>query len=98
MAVTRNLINHLALWKRYISKHGLLILELHGLETSLAQSNKSSTPTIAYEATHGYSDQYIVEYDIFLQCAELSGLRKIDKYSKVFPSEDLITISLNMFK
>ena len=47
---------------------------------------------------HGYSDQFIVEYEIFLQCAQLAGLNKISKYSKVFPNEELATISLNIFR
>ena len=96
--IALNLINHFKLWKRHISKHGLLLLELHGLKLELSQKNISLTPTIAYESTHGYSDQYIVEYDFFLKCASIAGLEKIDKYSKVFPSKEITTISLNIFR
>ena len=96
--IASNLIGHFKLWKNHISKHGLLLLELHGLDLQLAQRNISLTPTIAYESTHGYSDQYIVEYDFFLKCAIAAGLEKIDKYSKVFPNPEIITISLNIFK
>ena len=96
--IALNLINHFQLWKDHISKHGLLLLELHGLDLQLSQENISLTPTIAYESTHGYSDQYIVEYDFFLKCAMTAGLEKIDKYSKVFPSKEITTISLNIFK
>ena len=96
--VTNNLIDHLTSWKKYIYKHGLLMLELHGLGSSISLSNQSKTPTIAYEATHGYSDQYIVEYDIFLQCAKKAQLEQVESYSKVFPNQDLVTISLNLFK
>ena len=96
--ITSNLINHFSSWKKYINKHGLLLLELHGLNPELSRKNKSQTPTIAYEATHGYSDQFIVEYEIFLKCAQFAGLKKVEKHSKVFPNEELITISLNIFK
>ena len=96
--IISNLINHLNGWKESINKHGLLLLELHGISPKLSTSNKCLTPTIAYEATHGYSDQFIVEYEIFLQCAQLAGLNKISKYSKVFPNEELATISLNIFR
>ncbi len=96
--IASNLIHHFQLWKNYINKHGLLLLELHGLNLTLAQKNTSSTPTIAYEATHGYSDQYIVEYHFFLECAKIAGLKKIDRYSKVFPNEKITTISINLFK
>jgi SAM-dependent methyltransferase len=96
--IASNLIGHFKLWENHIRKHGLLLLELHGLDLQLAQGNISLTPTIAYESTHGYSDQYIVEYDFFLKCALAAGLKKIDKYSKVFPSSKITTISLNIFK
>ena len=60
--------------------------------------NKFKTPTIAYEATHGYSDQFIVEYDIFLKCAKAAGMKRIKQYSEVFPNDNLTTISINVFK
>ena len=96
--IISNLIHHFNQWKDHISKHGLLLLELHGLDPKLSASNKSMTPTIAYEATHGYSDQFILEHEVFLKCAKSAGLEIIDKHSKVFPSEELTTISLNIFK
>ena len=95
--ITSNLVHHFSLWKKYIKKHGLILLELHGIDPAFSTLNKCSTPTIAYEATHGYSDQFIVEYEVFLRCAQVAGLEKIEKYSKVFPSDELVTISLNMF-
>ena len=76
----------------------MILLELHGIDPAISTLNKCSTPTIAYEATHGYSDQFIVEYEVFLRCAQVAGLDKIEKYSKVFPSDELVTISLNIFK
>ena len=59
------------------------MLELHGLDPAICAENKFKTPTIAYEATHGYSDQFIVEYDVFLKCAKAAGLKKDNIYSKV---------------
>ena len=96
--ITSNLVHHFSLWKKYIKRHGLILLELHGMDPAFSTLNKCSTPTIAYEVTHGYSDQFIVEYEVFLRCAKVAGLEKTEKYSKVFPSDELVTISLNMFK
>ena len=96
--IISNLIDHFSQWKKYINKHGLLLLELHGVAPDLSASNKCLTPTIAYEATHGYSDQFIVEYEIFLQCAQFAELNRIKKHSKIFPNERFTTISLNIFK
>ena len=96
--IISNLIYHLNQWKKHISKHGLLMLELHGLDPLICAENKFKTPIIAYEATHGYSDQFIVEYDVFLKCAKAAELKKENIYSKVFPNKDLTTISINIFK
>ena len=96
--IISNLIYHLNQWKKHISKHGLLMLELHGVDPSICAENKFKTPTIAYEATHGYSDQFIVEYDVFLKCAKAAELKKNNNYSKVFPDKNLTTISINVFK
>ena len=96
--IISNLIYHLNQWKKHISKHGLLMLELHGVDPLICAENKFKTPTIAYEATHGYSDQFIVEYDVFLKCAKAAELKKENIYSKVFPNKDLTTISINIFK
>ena len=96
--IISNLIYHLKQWKKHISKHGLLMLELHGVDPLICAENKFKTPTIAYEATHGYSDQFIVEYDVFLKCAKAAELKKENIYSKVFPNKDLTTISINIFK
>ena len=96
--ITSNLIYHFDLWKPHIKKHGLILLELHGLSLALSQKNKILTPTVAYESTHGYSDQYIVEYDIFLECAKIAGLDIIKKYTKVYPNDKLVTVSLNLFR
>ena len=74
------------------------MLELHGLDPSICAENKFKTPTIAYEATHGYSDQFIVEYDVFIKCAKEAKLKKDKIYSKVFPDKNLTTISINVFK
>ncbi|MDT8347109.1 MAG: class I SAM-dependent methyltransferase [Flavobacteriaceae bacterium] len=66
-AVEANLLEHFNRWKPYIEKHGLLIIELHGLPTKVAAANLGKTAVTAYEATHGFSDQYIVELEVFLK-------------------------------
>ena len=96
--IISNLVYHLSQWETHISTHGLLILELHGINPTVTSKNKFKTPTIAYETTHGYSDQFIVEYDIFLKCAKAAGLKRIKPYSNVFPNDNLTTISINVFK
>jgi len=81
-----------------VSKYGLLILELHTIPPEVTAHNLGSTVATAYDGTHGYSDQYIIEVDTMLDAAEKAGLIPEPKYQALFPSEELATISINLFK
>jgi hypothetical protein len=92
-----NLVRHLARWKPYSGRFGLIILELHTLRPEVAAGNPERTPAVAYDATHGYSDQYLVELPIFLACAREAGLRSDPRFHAKFPPSDLATVSINFF-
>ena len=94
----QNLIEHFSSWHDYVSKYGLLILELHTIPPEVTAHNLGSTVATAYDGTHGYSDQYIIEVDTMLDAAEKAGLIPEPKYQALFPSEELATISINLFK
>ena len=94
----QNLLEHLKSWKPYVDKHGLLILELHCLDPNIISKNIGSTASTAYESTHGYSDQYIVNLECFLKLAEKSELNAVQKYQLKFPNSELSNISINLFK
>ena len=49
----------------------------------------------AYDATHGYSDQYIIEYENFLIEAKRAGLEPEAKHEHLFPSKETPIISVN---
>ena len=92
-----NLVRHLARWKPYSGRFGLIILELHTLPPDVAAGNPERTPAVAYDATHGYSDQYLVELPIFLACAREAGLRPDPRFQAQFPPSELATVSINFF-
>ncbi len=94
----QNLIDHFNNWKPYIEKHGLLVLELHTIPPELTANNLGRTLATAYDATHGYTDQYIVELDIMLDCARKAGLIEDLKFQKLFPGGELTTVSINLLK
>ncbi|NRB84656.1 MAG: class I SAM-dependent methyltransferase, partial [Winogradskyella sp.] len=56
------------------------------------------TPATAYDATHSYSDQYILEVDVFRKIAEKAGLKPDDNHFARFPNSDLATVSINLLK
>ena len=92
-----NLVRHLRRWAPYTGRFGLLILELHTLPPALAAAHPGDTPVVAYDGTHGYSDQYLVEIPIFLECAREAGLKADAKYQATFPPSELATVSINLF-
>jgi hypothetical protein len=92
-----NLVRHLRRWAPYIARYGLLVLELHTLPPELTAAHLDRTPAVAYDGTHGFSDQYLVELPVFLACAREAGLRAHDWFAAAFPPSELATVSLNYF-
>ena len=92
-----NLVRHLRRWAPYVGRFGLLVLELHTLPPPLTAANLSKTPAVAYDGTHGFSDQYLVELPVFLDCAREAGLQTDPRYQTKFPASELATVSINFF-
>ncbi|MFT4659943.1 MAG: DNA-binding PadR family transcriptional regulator/SAM-dependent methyltransferase [Patiriisocius sp.] len=92
----QNLVTHFESWKPYVKKHGLLLIELHSIAPEKTRDNLGKTAVIAYDSTHGYTDQYIVEHDVFIEMAGRAGLYPNKAVSSQFPSKDLTTVSINL--
>jgi hypothetical protein len=92
-----NLVRHLRRWAPYVGRFGLLVLELHTIPPELAAANPDKTPAVAYDGTHGFSDQYLVEVKVFLDCAREAGLHADARFQSTFPPSGLATVSLNFF-
>lgn len=97
-AVEASLLEHFLKWKPYVSKFGLLVIELHTIPPYLTAANLGKTAATAYDATHGYSDQYIVEIEVFHAMAEASGLKVDRNHFEKFPDSDLATVSVNLLR
>tara|TARA_B100000029_G_scaffold169787_1_gene166027 strand:- start:6365 stop:7984 length:1620 start_codon:yes stop_codon:yes gene_type:complete len=93
----QNLIEHFESWSPYISKYGLLILELHTIDPLIASKNIGKTIATAYDATHGFSDQYIFEINTVQDAAKKAGLTPKLKFQSNFPRGDAPTISINLY-
>jgi hypothetical protein len=92
-----NLVRHLRRWAPYVGRFGLLVMELHTLPPQKTAAHLDHTLAVAYDATHGFSDQYLVELDVFLACAREAGLVPDERFQAQFPPSDLATISVNFF-
>lgn len=96
--VEANLSAHLKKWQHFISKHGLILIELHGLDPNVTAKNLGKTPCTAYEATHGFSDQYILERTSFDQVISGLGIKNDSNFRSLFPNDELTTVSINYLK
>lgn len=96
--VEDNLLEHLKKWSPFVAKYGLLLIELHTISPELTAKNIGKTAATAYDATHGFSDQYIVEIDVLLKIASEAGLEPDSRFFHKFPNTDYATVSINLFK
>jgi hypothetical protein len=92
-----NLVRHLRRWAPYVGRFGLLLIELHTVPPPLVAANLDKTPAVAYDGTHGFSDQYLVELPVFLECAKEAGLTANPRFAAKYPQSDLATVSINIF-
>jgi hypothetical protein len=95
--VEENLVRHLRRWAPYVGRFGIVILELHTLAPEVAAANPARTPAVAYDGTHGFSDQYLIELPVFLACAREAGLHADARFQAAFPQSEFATVSLNFF-
>jgi hypothetical protein len=93
-----SLFEHLQKWTPYVERFGLLMIELHTIYPKLTANNIGKTAATAYDATHGYSDQYILEVDVFHKVAAAAGLHPDPNYFTKFPNNELATVSVNLLK
>ena len=92
-----NFISHMFSWKPYIKKFGLIIIELHTLDPKITRNNPGDTLACAYDATHGYSDQYLIEYEVFKNCLNYLDMKITKENEYLFP-KDMPTVSINYIK
>ena len=93
-----SLLEHFQKWELYIKKFGLLVIELHTVPPQITAKNLGATAATAYDATHGYSDQYIVEVDVFNKIIKEAGLVVNKKLCRKFPDTDYATVTINLLQ
>ncbi len=96
--VEESLLEHFKSWAPYVKKYGLLIIELHTVPPALVAANLGKTAATAYDATHGFSDQYIVEVEVFNKILIEAGLVADNNKVRKFPDSELATVTINLFK
>ena len=94
----QSLVEHLARWQPLAARHGLVIFESHTVEPRIAARHLGQLHSIAFDTYHGYSNQYCVEYEVFMRAAAKAGLRPCHHHQLRYPSRlPFVAISLNRF-
>lgn len=93
--VEQNLKEHFEKWVPFIGNFGLLMIELHTIPPEITAANLGKTAATAYDATHGFSDQYILELEVFNSVIAELGLKANPAYFSKYPNNQLATVSIN---
>jgi len=76
----------------------LLLIELHTIPPNITAANLGTTAATAYDLTHGFSDQYILEIASFKNAARRADLQVVEEHSYRFPDRETATVSVNLLR
>ncbi len=95
----QDLVDFLGRWAPYARDYGLVILEAHCVEPCLASRHVGETHSVSFDAYHGLSHQYPVDFACFMQAARTAGLEPVLYQHRRYPScRPFVAISLNRFQ
>lgn len=70
----RNLVEHFMRWIPWIERHGMVVIEAHTVDPIIASKSVGRNIMVSIDAAHGYSNQYLVEIEVFRKAARAAGL------------------------
>lgn len=94
--VERDLIAHMARWRRHVGKHGMIVLEAHCVAPTVAARQLGALHSVAFDAHQAYSKQYPVDHAAFVRCCQRAGLQPLPHCERRYPSNrPFVSIGLN---
>jgi len=69
----QNLVEHIRSWRDLVHRHGLLVIEAHTVNPSVTASLIGHSIGTVVDATHAYSNQNLVEPEVFMEAAREAG-------------------------
>lgn len=94
--VEADLVAHLRRWAPHVGRHGLVVLEAHCVAPQVARRHLGTLHSVAFDAYHGLSHQFPMEYQAFLRCCRLAGLEPTASLERRYPtSRPFVAVSLN---
>src|ERR1700680_233777 len=95
----QNLVAHLRRWAPYVDQHGLVLLEAHCVAPRVAARHAGEVHNIVFDTYHGFSQQYPVDFEGFMQAAGAAGFAPALHHQRRYPSrKPFVSISINHFR
>ncbi len=96
--VEEDLVRFLRRWIPYVKTHGLVILEAHCVDPRIASRHIGELHNISFDAYHGFSQQYPVDFEVFMQAVRTAGLEPVLYHHRRYPyRKPFVAISLTRF-
>jgi acyl transferase domain-containing protein/NADPH:quinone reductase-like Zn-dependent oxidoreductase/acyl carrier protein/SAM-dependent methyltransferase/GNAT superfamily N-acetyltransferase len=97
--MVQSLVEHLRRWAKVVGKYGLILLEVHCLPPALITQFLDQSENLHFDAYHSFSQQYLVEADVFLMAAAEVGLFPKPGFYQRYPRTlPFSRITLNWFE
>lgn len=68
-----NLVELFEDWKPFVQRHGMVVIEAHAVDPGFTCLSAGRNIITCMEATHGYSGQYLMDYNAFLRAVSEAG-------------------------
>ena len=75
--IEQSLVELLSDWRPLITKHGWIVIEAHSVSAETGAANLGRSQITILDATHGFSNQYLMDPQRFRRAASRAGLRSV---------------------
>lgn len=72
-----NLVELFEKWIPLTKRHGMVVIEAHTVDPELVASHVGQNIIACMDATHGYSNQYLIESEAFARTAQAAGYMRL---------------------
>ncbi|MFC4057190.1 methyltransferase domain-containing protein [Planomonospora corallina] len=94
--VEADLVAHFRRWVPHVGRHGLVVLEGHCVPPHVTRRHLGALHSVAFDAYHGLSHQYPMEYPAYMRCLRLAGLQPVSHLERRYPTtRPFVAVSLN---
>lgn len=93
----QNLIEHFESWRPLTSRYGMVVIEAHTVRPETHSACLGRSIATVVDALHGYSNQYLVEPDVFRAAAQRAGYRSRSQVELGVRTTSHVTLTIDHF-